>query len=137
MRYPSVKNIRRIAQGKVTEENIRLIRNIMTGKNRIVHDVIETYCFEHREALKSIAPNTEKWLHSCHNMPSLHYVKMEIFNELLKGYGVEYIPKGHNAKSPSIEYVNFSDTYIDTLLYINGRYIIGNWGYYVERGNYD
>ena len=52
-------------------------------------------------------------------------------------FGVEYIPEGHNMRSPAIEYLNAGDTYTDTLLYVNGRFRVGCWGDIVERGNYD
>lgn len=52
-------------------------------------------------------------------------------------FGVEYIPQGHNRRSPEIEYLNAGDTYAATLLYVNGRFRVGCWGDIVERGNYD
>jgi hypothetical protein len=52
-------------------------------------------------------------------------------------FGVEYIPEGHNAKSPAIDYLNTGDTYATTLLYVNGQFRVGNWGYYVEQGDYE
>jgi hypothetical protein len=54
------------------------------------------------------------------------------------GNEVETIPHGHNAKSPTIHYVNTGDTYRTTLMYVCGRgYVVGAWGDIVERGNYD
>ena len=58
-------------------------------------------------------------------------------DKIIMGFGVEYIPEGHNSKSPSIEYVNLGDTYNCTLMYLNGHYVVGDWGTIVERGNYD
>ena len=52
------------------------------------------------------------------------------------GYGVESIPEGSNQKSPEIHYVNTGDSYGETVLFINGRFRLGNWGDIVERGNY-
>ena len=53
------------------------------------------------------------------------------------GCEVQVIPKGHNQKSPEIEYVNRGDPYKTTVMLINGEFVVGCWGYYVERGNYD
>lgn len=52
-------------------------------------------------------------------------------------HGVEYIPHGHNAKSPSIEYCNAGDAYKTTVMFVAGAYRVGSWGDIVERGNYD
>lgn len=57
---------------------------------------------------------------------------------ILETHGCEFIPQGHNQKSPSIEYCNTGETYATTLLLIDGMtFRVGNWGDYVERGNYD
>jgi hypothetical protein len=63
--------------------------------------------------------------------------KLEVINETIGGFGVEYIAQGHNQKSPAIEYVNMGDTYATTILYVNGKFKIGNWGDIVERSNYN
>jgi hypothetical protein len=134
MSTPALKSIKSICDNDTAKA--MLIKDIMTGKNSIVHDIINNFV-AHRDNLAAIAPKTEQWINSCYNMPSLHDIKMHIFDELLGGYGIEYISKGHNSKSPAIEYVNFGDTYDTTLLFIDGRYRIGTWGDIVERGNYD
>lgn len=58
-------------------------------------------------------------------------------SEMLNLCGVESIPKGNNEKSPEIVYVNSGDTYDTTVMWINGRFRIGDWGSIFERGNYD
>jgi hypothetical protein len=62
---------------------------------------------------------------------------MTAISEIIGGFGVEHIPAGRNSKSPSITYVNMGDTYRTTLLWVNGKFRIGDWGSIVERGNYD
>jgi len=62
---------------------------------------------------------------------------MNIIDGFLGTYGVEYIPRGHNQKSPSITYCNTGETYDRTILYARGQFRIGSWGDIVERGNYD
>lgn len=58
-------------------------------------------------------------------------------DRILRGFGVEWIEPGNNARSPGIDYVNMGDTYETTVLLIKGRFRIGCWGDIVERGNYD
>lgn len=52
-------------------------------------------------------------------------------------FGVEGIERGHNQRSPAIEYLNAGDTYEITLLYVRGQFRVGCWGDIVERGHYD
>lgn len=62
---------------------------------------------------------------------------MGIIDIYLNTHGVEYIPQGHDKRSPAITYCNAGDPYTATILHVNGRYRIGCWGDIVERGNYD
>ena len=52
-------------------------------------------------------------------------------------FGVEGIQQGHNRRSPAIDYLNAGDTYTTTLMYVRGRFVVGDWGSIVERGAYD
>lgn len=63
--------------------------------------------------------------------------RLERIDTVLGNCGVEYIPHGHNAKSPSITYSNTGDSYGTTILKVNGVFRIGDWGSIVERGHYD
>ena len=47
-------------------------------------------------------------------------------------FGVEYIPRGGNQRSPAIDYLNAGDAYDLTVLYVNGQFRAGDWGSYVE-----
>lgn len=68
---------------------------------------------------------------------SAHSVLLACDQFIRKGCGVEHIPRGNNAKSPAIDYVNCGDTYTTTLMYVHGRgYVVGCWGDIVERGDY-
>lgn len=51
-------------------------------------------------------------------------------------FGVEGIEAGKGSRSPAIDYLNTGDSYELTLLHVRGRYRVGCWGDYVERGNY-
>lgn len=82
-------------------------------------------------------PKTQAWVSQCYHYPTPHALKMQMADELCDTCGVEYIPEGHNSKSPAIEYLNSGDTYATTLLYVRGNYRVGCWGDIVERGHYD
>lgn len=76
--------------------------------------------------------------HEQNNRPGCYpNITMEEINAVIEGYGVEFIEKGHNAKSPAITYVNLGDTYKTTVMWVNGKFRVGDWGSIVERGNYD
>ena len=56
---------------------------------------------------------------------------------IIGGYGVESIAPGRNTRSPEIYYVNMGDSYAETVMAIDGKFRLGDWGSIVERGNYD
>jgi hypothetical protein len=63
-------------------------------------------------------------------------LKMRMADELCETCGVEYIPRGRNAKSPPIWYCNSGDGYTATLMFVRGHYRVGCWADIVGRGNY-
>jgi hypothetical protein len=64
-------------------------------------------------------------------------ITLEKINTIMDGCGVETIPHGHNQKSPAIMYVNVGDPYHLTVMWYNGSFHVGCWGYIVEQGHYD
>jgi len=124
MSYPSIKSLEQIG-----DVDAKLARKILLCKNR---EELTDLRVKHFELFQPV----ENWLRQCYSHPGYHRVKMEMLNVALRTYGVEYIKPGKGAKSPAIEYCNSGDTYAPTLLFINGRYSVGNWGDIVERGNY-
>lgn len=124
MKLPSVKKLSLIT------DSPKELRKLLETKNKdelcsIINETPDNYL------------TTLSWLNKCYNPPSFHEIKMSAADEFLKTFGVEYIPAGHNSKSPAIEYCNAGDTYTTTLLFVNGSYRVGDWGSIVERGNYD
>ncbi len=65
--------------------------------------------------------------------------RLERIDEVLGNYGVEYIPRGHNTKSPALCYSNTGDPYTTTVMRVGPRHTwrVGCWGDIAERGNYD
>ncbi len=62
---------------------------------------------------------------------------LEEIDSILNHHGIEYIPAGHNRRSPAITYSNAGDTYGATVLIVRGEFRLGCWGDIVERGHYD
>jgi len=61
---------------------------------------------------------------------------LERIAEIIGGEEIEFIPKGANERSPAIRYINMGDTYAETIMWVEGRFVLGDWGSIVERGNY-
>ena len=116
MRIPSIKTIRdRIERPyRLPEGTAEAIRSILECKN------VEAVC--------AINGAASRMFGACYYRPSLQSVKLEAINDLIDGYGVEYIPAGRNRRSPAIEYVNVGDTYLDTIICTRGRYVVGCYG---------
>jgi hypothetical protein len=57
------------------------------------------------------------------------------YNRIAGLHGIERIALPENSPHPdhTISYVNAGDTYGTTLMNVNGRYVVGNWGDLVER----
>ena len=124
MNLPSVKTIKAQIERpyRLPEGTAKAIRAILECKT------VESVC-----ALNVAA---SRMFGSCYYRPTLQAVKLEAINDVMDGHGVEYIPAGRNRRSPSIEYVNVGDTYLDTVMWTRGRYVVGCWGDIVERGSY-
>lgn len=58
-------------------------------------------------------------------------------SDIMNGEGVEEVPEGNNQRSPFIMYVNTGDLYHWTVMWVNGRFQIGDVGSIIERGNYN
>ena len=84
-------------------------------------------------------PKTQGWVHSCFNTPCKSEIKLEALNELLCGCGVEsirheFIHVDHYYGNVVGSYVNFGDTYANTILldHINNKWKITSWGNFYE-----
>lgn len=63
--------------------------------------------------------------------------RLQRIDAVLRTFGVEHTPRGHNKKSPAIHFCNTGDTYATTVMKVRGRFVVGCWGDIVERGNYE
>jgi hypothetical protein len=121
MNIPSIRTLMQIKD--VTREDAVKVRAILKLKNV--------------DAVTSVSDVALEYVRSCYHRPPLHMAKLTAIDAVIGTYGVEGIGRGHNLKSPSIEYCNAGDAYATTLLWVGGRYRVGDWGSIVERGNYD
>lgn len=54
---------------------------------------------------------------------------LSMADDILEGYGVEFI----RHRNVCIWYVNMGDSYTTTLMKVNGKFRIGDWGSLIER----
>lgn len=107
--------------------------------SKLIRKVLECTTRESLETMLESGkfPVTNAWYRQCYHPLSFQTAKLSMASEHIGGYGVEYISRGRNQKSPAIEYVNTGDYYTATLMAVRGHYRVGCWGDIVERGNYD
>ena len=81
---------------------------------------------------------TNRWIGSCYHRPDNQSIKLEALNELLGGYGVEYI-RLEDSWDPfygdcAASYINLGDTYTTTLLldHQQNRWRLIDWGSWYE-----
>ena len=107
MNYPSIKTIAtKLNLAKFQAKNIR--------------DLMD----------KSIEPETydcvKKLISQCYNPPDWKYKVMTAINDIIEGYGLEYI------EFKDVEYVNMGDTYTNTVCLEGDRFKICCWGDFFE-----
>lgn len=66
---------------------------------------------------KSYPPETENWFHSCYHEPNPNEKFMDALNHILEGYGIEGISEKETKNRQYIEYINFGDPYVPTIVY--------------------
>lgn len=98
---------------------------------------------EARELLKgyrmsSAYKSVQNWTRQCYHAPSSIEQLLCALNEVLGGYGVEYIANKHIPWKADYAYINMGDTYAVTLLYkyATDSFLVGTWGDVVERKGY-
>ena len=121
MNLPGVKTLTQIKD--CTRKDALKIRAILACKNV--------------DAVTELSGAALEYVRRCYNRPPLQMAKLTAVDAILHTHGVEFIPRGRGARSPSIEYCNAGDTYATTIMWTGGRYRVGCWGDIVERGNYE
>ena len=82
-------------------------------------------------------PKTFQWVRSCYNRPKKNEIKMEMYNELIEGCGVEAIHPTETKNSEYIDYINVGDPYIPTIVYCSAwvhpfKFASEGWAQYVK-----
>ena len=86
--YPSIKRI--MDAFHVDQETASVARKIMDGT--IIPYSQSRYAWDNVENINILhCPKTAAWVGQCCNAPSLHTVKMNMLDEMLGSYGVEFI----------------------------------------------
>lgn len=105
---------------------IKKLKKIITCKD-------SDYLWKHYKSVNSL-------LNQCYNTPHINELKLYAINELLEGYGVESISNdnvyiNHYYMNICAVYVNFGDTYINTVLFdhFTEKFIITSYGDYYEK----
>ena len=115
MKLPSVKTLEAAFPGKG-----RALRRLLQDASAVN---------EHPAALARIA--------ECYHPPGMADKRMAALNAELEGHGVEFVPRGNNARSPAFDYVNMGDTYTTTICRTEaGRYLVCCMGDIIEKGDY-
>ncbi|OQA09828.1 MAG: hypothetical protein BWY66_00367 [bacterium ADurb.Bin374] len=126
MNLPSVKTLMRI-EG-MDRDRAKLLRKVLELKKR---DDAENMigCI----GQPGLFPVTAQWRLKLYNAPSISEIKMQLANEIIDGFGIEYTGEVDMRNGPPLEYVNLGDTYDVTLCRFRGRYVVSSWGDIVER----
>lgn len=84
------------------------------------------------EGFKSV----QSWVAQCYNKPSKLELKLEAINEVLEGFGIEYIESSNDDfnDSQGLSYVNLGDTYVNTVIFdhSDNTWNYCSWGDIVE-----
>lgn len=100
-------------------KNVRIDKKEFYRKLNFINDCFQkTNKFSWNEEF----PGTEKILTEQYNMLYLkkYQMQLEMFDELLLSFGVECIDRRETRNGFYIEYLNFGDPYVPTIVYCNG-----------------
>lgn len=111
--FPSVKRI--ASELNTDDKTAGKVRALMTASRSDIYDMF---------------PGIADYARRCYNPPSLYYVRMLAIDCTIDTCGVE----GAEVKPGKyIDYCNTGDTYIPTICYFEGRFIVSSWGDIVEK----
>ena len=98
---------------------------------------------ENRDKFQEMFPLTDNYLMSCFNIPNQIEIMLNMYNEVLNGFGVEAIQiEGEYVNSYYrnivADYVNMGDTYALTILYDvkQDKFMVTTVGDFIEIENY-
>jgi hypothetical protein len=81
--------------------------------------------------------SVQSWVNQCYHMPNKIELKLAAINEILEGFGVEYIESiDDSCDDPQgLSYINLGDTYTTTVVYDHAvnKFSYIDWGTVVEQ----
>jgi hypothetical protein len=121
--YPSIKTLMRIDNNRTSLEAATQARAILTARTQGELESMPAYDVYYQRIGRHM-----------YNPHSMRELKLHLLNIVLNGYGVEYIREnGDYMCHGGIDYINFGDPYVTTILFYDGRFSVGDWGSIVER----
>ena len=85
-----------------------------------------------KESFNKAYPNTAKWINDCYHTPSLGEILDSAYDELIEGFGIEYIAASDTKNYTIITYVNMGDPYINTIVHSMNTFRIDCYANYVK-----
>jgi len=80
--------------------------------------------------------SVQDWGNQCYSLPSMIELKLAAINEVLEGFGVEYIESTSDSyvDSYGLSYINLGDTYTNTVIFDHScnKFRFCSWGDIVE-----
>jgi hypothetical protein len=82
-------------------------------------------------------PRIFQWARSCYNRPRINDVKIELYNELIEGCGIESIHPDETKNGEYIDYINVGDPYMPTIVHCTSwvhqfKFASGGYAQYVK-----
>lgn len=111
-------------------DNLAAILDITTEKAdqilKVVNNKLDPESFQ----------SVQQWVNECYHYPSKLELKLEAINELLGGFGVEYIEAVDDCEytQRGLSYINLGDSYHNTVIFnhSSNRWTFNYWGNIVE-----
>lgn len=106
---------------KVKLSSVKYIANYLNVTKEIAEKIKSVSTLQGDDLQKELGsyPDLVKHFSGFYHAPSRFQVKMEIFNKLIEGHGVEFV------EEKTMEYVNQGDTYTPTILGNSSGYFLG------------
>ena len=73
-------------------------------------------------------PCVDRFIRQCYNEPDKDYCIMLALNHLLDGFGIETF----TVDDSTVEYINMGDSYVDTILLLDGVLYFESMGDFIE-----
>lgn len=114
-----------------TQKEIMEALNLDRPKAKLIQTIRAKKWDNLPDTIKDLFPQTKALINSCYCTPADSYIKLNMFDEIIEGHGVEHARA--NRQGENFSYVNMGDPYICTIVLWHGAYRLTDWGSIVER----